>query len=121
MNRKVDKVMKGNTPKNKFGPDWRGQTCGAITRSGTPCKRPARKTSERCKLHGGASAGPTSLEGLCKVKRSRTSNGLYVSEKRIEAKRRAKIGREVTRQIQDVESWALEMGLLKKNWSEFFR
>ena len=27
----------------RFGPNWPGQRCGAKTRSGSPCKRPANK------------------------------------------------------------------------------
>lgn len=33
-------------------------TCGAKTRSGTPCKRAPMEGKTRCKLHGGASTGP---------------------------------------------------------------
>lgn len=113
--------MKTKTATHKFGPNWDGQTCGAKTRSGTPCKRPARKTSGRCKLHGGASTGPTSVQGLNSVKRSRTSNGLYVSEKRIAAKRSAAVGRDVLHKTREIEAWALERGLLPNNWKKLFR
>lgn len=34
------------------------KTCGAKTRSGTPCKRAPVEGKKRCKLHGGASTGP---------------------------------------------------------------
>lgn len=34
------------------------KTCGAKTRSGTPCKRAPMEGKKRCKLHGGASTGP---------------------------------------------------------------
>ncbi|APR40017.1 HGGxSTG domain-containing protein [Paraburkholderia sp. SOS3] len=34
------------------------KTCGAKTRSGTPCKRAPMEGKRRCKLHGGASTGP---------------------------------------------------------------
>ena len=43
--------------------------CGAKTRSGTPCQKPALKGSTRCKLHGGAS-----LKGLDSP---RYKHGLY--------------------------------------------
>ena len=33
------------------------QRCGARTRAGTPCQRPALKGRERCRLHGGLSPG----------------------------------------------------------------
>ena len=39
----------------RFGPDWPGQRCGAKTRKGTPCQRPAYKRNGRCSLHGGRS------------------------------------------------------------------
>lgn len=32
--------------------------CGAKTRAGSPCTRPALPGKQRCKLHGGASTGP---------------------------------------------------------------
>lgn len=37
--------------------------CGAKTRAGTPCKRKDLTDLGRCKLHGGMSTGPTSVEG----------------------------------------------------------
>jgi len=40
-----------------------GMTCGAKTRAGTPCKRKDLFRSGRCKLHGGMSTGPKTLEG----------------------------------------------------------
>jgi hypothetical protein len=40
--------------------------CGARTRSGSPCRRPATPGKSRCILHGGLSTGPISIEGKCK-------------------------------------------------------
>ena len=40
-----------------------GLTCGATTRAGTPCKRRDIYRNGRCKLHGGMSTGPRTLEG----------------------------------------------------------
>ncbi len=37
--------------------------CGAKTRAGTPCKRRDFYLNGRCKLHGGLSTGPKTLEG----------------------------------------------------------
>ena len=34
----------------RFGPDWPGQRCGATTRRGTACQRPANKKNGRCRL-----------------------------------------------------------------------
>ena len=36
----------------RFGADWPGQRCGAKTRRGTACQRPANKRNGRCRLHG---------------------------------------------------------------------
>lgn len=38
-------------------------TCGAKTRSGSPCKRQDLLRGGRCRLHGGLSTGPKTLEG----------------------------------------------------------
>jgi hypothetical protein len=35
----------------------RAPRCGARTRSGTPCQRPALRGRRRCRLHGGLSPG----------------------------------------------------------------
>lgn len=40
-----------------------GLTCGAKTRSGTPCKRKDLHINGRCKLHGGLSTGPKTEQG----------------------------------------------------------
>lgn len=39
------------------------ETCGAKTRSGTPCQRRDLLKGDRCRLHGGLSTGPKTLEG----------------------------------------------------------
>ena len=51
----------------RFGPDWPGQRCGAKTRRGTACQRPANKKNGRCRLHGGASTGAKTEEGLARI------------------------------------------------------
>jgi hypothetical protein len=46
--------------------DWFGKAiglCGAKTRSGGPCRLPGAGCGGRCKLHGGASTGPRTVEG----------------------------------------------------------
>ncbi|HZV58636.1 MAG TPA: HGGxSTG domain-containing protein [Sphingobium sp.] len=54
-----------------FPPECRGMTCGALTRTGTFCKRRDLYRSGRCKLHGGLSTGPRTAKG----KRRSASNG----------------------------------------------
>jgi hypothetical protein len=40
-----------------FGPDWPGRRCGAKTRRGTPCQKPALRGKNRCQPRGGKSTG----------------------------------------------------------------
>ena len=51
----------------RFGPDWPGQRCGAKTRRGAACQRPANKKNGRCRLHGGASIGAKTEEGRARI------------------------------------------------------
>ena len=53
----------------RFWPDWPGQRCGAKTRRGAACLRPANKKNGRCQLHGGASTGAKTEEGLARIAR----------------------------------------------------
>ena len=48
----------------RFGPNWPGKKCEAKTRKGTLCQRPAKLPVGRCRLHGGASTGPRTEDGL---------------------------------------------------------
>jgi len=50
--------------------ELRGLICGARTRRGTLCKRRDLYQSGRCKLHGGLSTGPTSIEGKARAARN---------------------------------------------------
>ena len=79
----------------RFGPDWPGQRCGAKTRKGTPCQRPAYKRNGRCSLHGGRSTGPKTEDGLARLTAARTTHGKYTKEKRAAAKRYAEQGRQM--------------------------
>ncbi len=49
--------------------------CGAKTRSGCPCKAPAPRGKLRCRMHGGASTGPRTAEGLQRLRSARTTHG----------------------------------------------
>ena len=47
------------------------------TRRGTACQRPAKKKNGRCRLHGGASAGPRTKKGLAKIAAANTTIGQH--------------------------------------------
>ncbi len=59
----------------RFGSDWPGRRCGAKTRQGTLCQNPAIKDRARCKLHGGKSTGPKTLEGKARAAAAHTKHG----------------------------------------------
>ena len=77
----------------RFGPDWPGQRCGAKTRKGTLCQRPAYKRNGRCSLHGDSSTGPKTEDGLAGFTAARTTHGKYTKKKRAVAKQRTEVGR----------------------------
>jgi len=53
--------------------------CFAKTRKGTPCKGPAMLNG-RCRMHGGKSTGPRTLEGLERSRMANFKHGLYSAE-----------------------------------------
>ena len=55
--------------------------CGAKTRLGCPCKGPAMKNG-KCRMHGGASTGPKTVEGRARIAAARTIHGGYGAEMR---------------------------------------
>jgi len=58
--------------------------CGARgKRSGEPCGAPAMENG-RCWVHGGASTGPRTAQGLARSKRARWKHGYYSAEAKIE-------------------------------------
>ena len=84
------KVTKGRFQKGnnfRFGPDWPGQRCGAKTRKGAPCQRPAYKRNGRCSLHGGLSTGPRTAEGKARIASAHFVHGKR-SKKFVEARKR---------------------------------
>jgi hypothetical protein len=54
--------------------------CGARTRAGCACRAPAMRGKARCRMHGGASTGPRTAEGLARLRAARTIHGRYGAE-----------------------------------------
>ena len=50
--------------------------CGARTRAGAPCCGPAMANG-RCRMHGGASTGPRTAEGMARMIAAKTTHGKY--------------------------------------------
>lgn len=63
------------------GDPTKAPRCGARTRLGDACQQPAMPNG-RCRLHGGASTGPRTAEGLERLRAARTRHGFYGEEAR---------------------------------------
>ena len=99
-------IAKGNVLiglDTRFGADWPGQRCGAKTRRGTPCRRPANKRNGRCRLHGGRSTGPKSAEGLAKIAAANTTTGQHTKAKIAQRREDAKIAKGLRDRLRVVE------------------
>ena len=90
--------------KKPYVPDWRkalkadnaAPRCGAKTkRRGTPCQLPAMSNG-RCRIHGGASPGPRTAEGIERIRKAHWKHGLRSTE----AVRRRKEGMALRREIR---------------------
>ena len=87
----------------RFGADWPGQRCGAKTRQGSPCKRPANKRNGRCRLHGGQSTGPKTAEGRAKIAAANTTTGQHTRAMIARRKKDAKIAKGLRDRIRVIE------------------
>ena len=96
----------------RFGPDWPGQRCGAKTRRGTACQRPANKRNGRCRLHGGASSGPRTEEGRARISAAIMTNGQHTKEMIARRKADAKIAKGLRDRLRVIERNLKAHGLI---------
>jgi hypothetical protein len=76
----------------RFGDDWPGRRCGAKTRSGTPCRKPALRSKHRCQLHGGKSNGAPTGANNGNWRHGRSTNAAKESARRSrESARRSRV------------------------------
>jgi hypothetical protein len=81
MKQKTDKTphekrrgrLKNRNPPGDFS---KAARCCAKTRRGTRCQCPAMRNG-RCRLHGGLSTGPKTVEGIERIRRALTKHGRY--------------------------------------------
>jgi ribosomal protein S6E (S10) len=123
----VAKVMKHNPLDNlrhgvphRFGSNWPGRRCGAKTRSGAPCKAPAMHNKARCRMHGGASCGPTSVEGRLRISALHLKTGEFTTQKKQARKQRAARGRRISAEIHAIEEQLIASAILPRNWRKRF-
>lgn len=96
----------------RFGPKWPGQRCGARTRRGTACRRPASKRNGRCRLHGGQSTGPKTAEGRAKIAAANTTTGQHTKAKIAQRKEDAKIAKGLRDRLRVAEQNLKAHGLI---------
>ena len=87
----------------RFGTNWPGQRCGAKTRRGTPCQRPARKVNGKCRLHGGRSTGPKTQEGLAKIAAANTTTCQHTKAMIAKRKEDAEIAKRLRDRLRLIE------------------
>ena len=100
----------------RFGSDWPGQRCGAKTRKGTACQRPANKRNGRCRGHGGASTGPRTEEGRTRISEANLRHGRYTKDKLKKRRENAAKGRDIRNELCRLERDLIAGGLLDKHW-----
>jgi len=100
----------------RFGAEWPGQRCGAKTRKGTECQRPANKRNGRCRVHGGASTGPRTEEGRTRISDANLRHGRYTKDKLEKRRENAAKGREIRKELRHIEQMLIEQGDLTKSW-----
>ena len=100
----------------RFGPNWPGVRCGARTKAGSACQRPAVKRTGKCTRHGGKSTGPRTQAGRDKISALHTTHGRLTKEKREAAKKRAEIGRKVRAEVKRIEASLIGQGVLARDW-----
>lgn len=112
-------LTKGNVSiglETRFGPNWPGKRCGARTKTGGECQRPAVKKTGRCTRHGGKSTGPRTQAGRDKIAARHTIHGRYSKEKRQEAQKRGESGRKIRTEIKYIEACLIKQGVLDRDW-----
>jgi hypothetical protein len=80
MNRESDRRPGRLRHGNASGNPQAAPRCGARNRRGLPCQAPALRGKSRCRLHGGHSTGPKTLEGLARLRKANTKHGQFSAE-----------------------------------------
>ena len=109
---KLTKCISERGRATRFGPKWQGERCGAKTRRGTACQRPAYKRNGRCGLHGGKSTGARTPEGLQRISKANMKHGRYTKDKLERQRRAAEVGRKVRAELKLIEQRLIDAGLV---------
>jgi hypothetical protein len=101
----------------RFGDSWTGQRCLAKTRGGSPCQKAAIAGKGRCRLHGGASTGPRTVEGRARIAAANFKHGNRTKERLAENKALAQSNREIWAAFRAEVALMKAGGYLPKGWS----
>ena len=104
----------------RFGPGWPGQRCGAKTRKGAECQRPANKKNGRCRLHGGASTGPRTPDGQERISQANMRHGKYTKDKLEIQQMNAAVGTAIRKELRQIEQGLVKEGILASDWRQHF-
>jgi hypothetical protein len=96
----------------QFGSSWPGQRCGARTRRGTTCLKPALRSKTRCQLHGGLSTGARTPEGLQRISEANLKHGRQTKDKLAAQRHAAEVGRRVMGELKRLERQLFDAGLM---------
>jgi len=110
---KLTKCISERGRATRFGPSWPGERCGAKTRRGTECQRPAHKRNGRCGLHGGRSTGARTPEGLRRISAANLKHGRYTKDKLERDRKRGEVGRRVLSELKRIERELNYAGLIE--------
>lgn len=83
-------LKNGNTP----GDFLKAPRCRAKTNRGTLCQCPAMRNG-RCRLHGGLSTGPTTAEGIDRIRHAVTKHGRYSKDALLDRQQSIRLLRQV--------------------------
>ena len=96
----------------QFGADWPGERCGAKTRAGGICPKPAYKDSGRCHNHGGASTGPRTKEGRQRVSKAHLKHGHFTKDKKLARAKGAAIEQKLRARRKLIENELRSAGVM---------
>ena len=104
----------------RFEPDWPGQRCGAKTLQGIACQQPTNRQNGRCRLYGGASTGAKTEEGRARISALNLLHGKFTKDKLEKQRENAAKGREIRKELRQMERELIAGGLLDKHWRGSF-
>ena len=100
----------------RFGDSWTGQRCLAKTRGGSLCQKAAIAGKGRCRLHGGASTGPRTVEGRSRIAAANYKHGNRTKERLAENRERAAVNRQIWFALRTQIELMIRDGYLPRNY-----